>query len=57
MKKSRATIRTCQTLKILKNVGRIALLLAKDEQKNPVPRAKILRIGRRFREAGRLIDA
>jgi hypothetical protein len=56
MKKSRATIRTCQTLKILKNVGRIALLLAKDEQKNPVPRAKILRIAR-FRKAGRFIDA
>jgi hypothetical protein len=57
MKKSRVTIRACQTLRILKNVGHIALLLAKDGQENSMPRVKILRIGRRFREAGRFIDA
>ncbi|MGO9798967.1 MAG: hypothetical protein ACLPQ0_05860 [Candidatus Binatus sp.] len=51
------TIRACQTLRILKNVGHIALLLAKDGQENSMPRVKILRIGRRFREAGRFIDA
>jgi hypothetical protein len=39
------------------NVGHIALLLAKDGQKNSAPRGKILRIARRFREAGCFIDA
>ena len=38
-------------LRILANVHHIVLGLAKDGQKNSIPRVKILRIARRFREA------
>jgi hypothetical protein len=50
-------IGACQSLRILVNVGQIALLLGKDGQKSPAPSVKIIRIARRLREAGRLIDA